>query len=371
MTRLRLGIVIAALFGGVAAVATAQTTTAQTTTAQTTTAQTTRSSTTQFDHPFLAELDRECRELYPQAEARTVRVVVPVPVPVEEFLARIDPKLRAQLQANSPRLFVRAPATQAVQVSPESNLIPLPSSNATLNVEFTGMILNSSGDVLLPVYIDPASAQSPLVVNVDDRQATTARVVGSDRLTALTIVRLAEPAGELAKFSKARPGSGAILLMISPTRRQARLGVWTGTPAEGENAIAITRQGRVAAIVRNGHALYPTTFAPIVEQLLTSGVVRRASLGVQIMAVRADDPQRVQLKELGARAAARIVDVLPDSAAAQAGLQAGDLILSLAGEAIEDIPTFAAALANKSGPTELMILRDGGPRRIVVDLKVQ
>jgi hypothetical protein len=333
-------------------------------------AQTTRSTTAQPAHPLLAALDAECQQLYQQIETRTVRVVVPVPVPVDEFLAHVEPKVRAQLQANSPRLFVRAPATQAVQVSPDSNLIPLPSGNATLNVEFTGLILNRDGDVLLPVFIDPAYAQSPLIVNVDDRQATTAHVVGADRLTALTIVRLAEPAGEVAKFSKVRPPIGSILLMISPTRRQARLGVWTGA-AEGDNAIAITRQGRVAAIVRNGHALYPATFAPIVDQLLASGVVRRASLGVQIMAVRAEDPQRVQLKELGARSAARIVEVLADSAAARAGLQAGDIILSLAGEAIEDIPTFAAALANKTGPTELMILRDGEPRKIVVDLKVQ
>ena len=335
-------------------------------------AQTTRSiATTQSAHPFLAALDAECQQLYQQAEARTVRVMVPMPVPVDEFLAHIDPKLRAQLQANSPRLFVQAPATQAVQVTPEPNLIPLPSANATLNVESVGLILNADGDVLLPLFIDPAYARSPLVVNVDDKKATTARIIGADRQTALTIVRLAEPAGEVAKFSKSRPALGGIMLMLSPTRRQARLGVWTGAAVEGDNAIVINRQGRVAAIVRNGHALYPTTFAPIVQQLEAGGVVRRAQLGVQIMAVRADDPQRVQIRELGARPAARIIEVLPDSAAAQAGLQAGDFILSLAGEAVEDIPTFAAALANKSGPTELMILRDGEVRKIVVELKVQ
>jgi S1-C subfamily serine protease len=52
---------------------------------------------------------------------------------------------------------------------------------------------------------------------------------------------------------------------------------------------------------------------------------------VQIMAVRGDDPQRVQVKDLGARPAARVMDVLDDSAAAKAGVQPGDLILSLAG----------------------------------------
>jgi S1-C subfamily serine protease len=160
-----------------------------------------------------------------------------------------------------------------------------------------------------------------------------------------------------------------MMLMMSLTRRQVRLGLWTG--GQDDNVIAITREGRVGAIVRHGRPLYPTTFGPIIEQLLTTGVVRRAQLGVQIMAVRPDDPQRVQSKELGARPAARVLDVLAESTAGKAGLKPGDLILSLAGEAVEDIPTFAAALANKNGPTELLVLRDGQPRKIVVDLKVQ
>ncbi len=338
-------------------------------------AQTTRSSTTttpQPAHPLLAALDQECQQLYQQAESRMVRVMVPVPVPVDEFLARVEPRVRAQLKANSPRLFVQAPATQSVQVAPQSNLIPLPSANATMNVEFAGLILNQKGDVLLPLFIDPAFVQSSLVVNVDGRRATTARVVGADRLTALTIVRLAEPAGEDAKFTRARPALGALMLMVSPTQRAARLGMWTGSGAgEDENAIVINREGRVAALMRNGHALYPSTFAPIIDQLLAAGVVRRAQLGVQITAVRADDPLRVQMKQLGARPAARVVDVLEESAAAKGGLQPGDLILSLGGEAVEDIPTFAAAMANKNGPTELHILRGGEARTIVVDLKVQ
>ena len=337
-----------------------------------TSAQTTRASATQPTeptHPALAALDGEIRQLYRQAESRIVRVHVPVPVPVDDFLARFDPHVRAQMKGGATRLFVRAPGTQSVQVTPESNLIPLPSVNATLNVEFVGLVLTREGDVLLPLFIEPAYAREPLTVNIDDEKATTARVVGADRATALTIVRLAEPAGEVAKFSKARPPLGSLMLMMSLTRRQVRLGVWTG--GQDENVIAITREGRVGAIVRNGHPIFPTTFGPIVEQLLTSGVVRRAQLGVQIIAVRPDDPQRVQMKELGARPAARVLDVLADSAAAKAGLKPGDLILSLAGEAVEDIPTFAAAMANKNGPTELLVLRDGQPRKIVVDLKVQ
>ena len=69
--------------------------------------------------------------------------------------------------------------------------------------------------------------------------------------------------------------------------------------------------------------------------------------------------------------AARVMDVREDAPAARGGLRAGDVILALAGESVEDSPTFAAALANKSGPTELLILRDGKPHKIVVELKVQ
>jgi hypothetical protein len=342
------------------------------------TAQTTRATATTASapsaHPNFAAFDAECQQLFRHAEARIVRVHVPVPVPVDEFLARFDPKLRAQLKPNAPRLFVQAPATTqqaAVQVAPESNLIPLPSVNATLNLEFAGLVLNREGDVLLPLFIDPTFVRSPLMVNVDDRQATTARIVGADRQTALTIVRLAEAAGEPATFTKSRPPPGSLMLMIAPTRRAARIGVWTGAGAPDEHAILVNREGRVAAFVRNGRPLYPSTFAPVVDQLLNGGVVRRAQLGVQIMAVRSDDPQRVQLKELGARPAARVMDVLENSPADRGGLRRGDVILSLAHEPVEDIPTFAAALANKSGPTELLILRDGKPHKVVVELKVQ
>jgi membrane-associated protease RseP (regulator of RpoE activity) len=364
--RRRIGIVITIAVAVVLALATSATAQATRATAATT-------APAPAPHPNLAALDAECQQLFRHAEARIVRVTVPMPVPVDDFLARFEPKVRAQLKPNAPRLFVQAATTRqaAVQVAPESNLIPLPSVNATLNVEFAGLVLNREGDVLLPLFIDPEFVRGSLMVNVDGRHATTARVVGADRQTALTIVRLAEAAGEPALFQKSRPPHGSVMLMISPTRRAARLGVWTGSGAPDEHAILVNRDGRIAAFVRNGRPLYPATFAPVVDQLLSGGVVRRAQLGVQIMAVRPDDPQRAQLKDLGARPAARVMDVLENSPAARGGLRAGDVILSLANEPVEDIPTFAAALANKSGPTELLILRDGKPHKVVVELKVQ
>ena len=79
----------------------------------------------------------------------------------------------------------------------------------------------------------------------------------------------------------------------------------------------------------------------------------------------------VELEQLPpARAAAlRVVKIFPDSAAAAGGLKVDDLILSLAGEPVEDLPTFAAAISSHSGPTELKLIRYGKETTVTVKLE--
>jgi membrane-associated protease RseP (regulator of RpoE activity) len=332
-------------------------------------------STTQ---PALASLDAEIQQLYRDAQESTVRVQVPIRISVDhpfiKWRMQLDPELRRQLEAprnrgESLRMYVQAPASQPVQTTPEANRIPIPSPSAVITVEYVGLVLNAQGDVLLPLYIDKSYLDSPLQVSLNERLATTAKVVASDRQTSLSIVRLADATGTPCRFAASLPPTGALLLMMSPTRRAARLALWTG--GQDDNAILINRNGEIAGIVRNGHPLFPSTFMPVVEQLLSSGTVRRAQLGVRIHEVPADDPRRVKIPALGARPAARVEEVLPDSAAATAGLQMDDMILSIGGEAVEDVATFAANIANRRGRTELLILRDGREQSIVVDLQAQ
>ncbi len=61
--------------------------------------------------------------------------------------------------------------------------------------------------------------------------------------------------------------------------------------------------------------------------------------------------------------------VIRGSSAERAGLRAGDLLLSLAGEAVGDIPSLAAAIANRSGETELQVLRNGTVLDVSAELK--
>ena len=327
--------------------------------------------------PALAALDRELQTLFDHAKACTVRAQVPVHLstehPLVKWRAQLDPKLQEQVaRGDLPRLYLEpttAPATAPAlgRTATQSNN-PEPSASARLTVEFVGLVLNDRGDVLLPLHVDERALDGRSIsVSFDEASATTARIIATDRKTSLTVIRMEAPSGKPVRFAGSRPAEGALVLLVSPVRRHARVGLWAG--GEDENAIVFNREGEVAGIVRNGHGLYTSTLMPIIEQLSAGREVRRAELGVKIRAVPADDARRIEQPALGSRPAARVEEVKPGSAAAKGGLRQGDVILSLAGEPVEDIVTFAAAIANRRGTTELQILRDGAERTLTVDLQ--
>ena len=327
----------------------------------------------------LAALDRDVQQLFRRVQQRTVRVSVPIHLPAsmqqEHPLAkwgeRFDSKLKQQLDAARARgaeIYVeqRPATTQATAVNGEGMRVPLPATTV-VDAEFIGLVINESGDVLVPLHIDPAYAPPKLLVTLDEQHVTTATVIGSDRLTSMSVIRLAEPPEGAVQFASSKPAAGSMVLLLSPTRRAARLSVWTG--GTQENAVVVNLNGEIAGIARNGHVLYPGTILPITEQLIETGRVDRATLGVYIRDVPPQDPRRAELAALGARAAALVVEVAPQSQAQRAGVQRGDLIIGFAGEAVEDVATFAAAIASRRGKTDLRIIREGKEQTIAVDLQ--
>ena len=180
------------------------------------TAQTTRATrhdrqTTPHPEPALRSI-AEVQQLYAQAESRDRRVHVPVPVPVDEFLARFDPK-RPRTAASRTRRGCscrRRRRRRSVQVAPGIKPHPAPvrQRHAQRRIRRAGA-QPQRRRAAAAVHRSGVRARSPLIVNVDDEQATTARIVGADRQTALTVVRLAEAGGRaVAKFSKSRPPPG-------------------------------------------------------------------------------------------------------------------------------------------------------------------
>jgi hypothetical protein len=340
-----------------------------------------RAQTTQ---PALAALDRDVQGLFTGISQSVVRVNVPVLIPNRiaeqehpffKYRSLIDPKLLAQLEAararGGARVYIeQRPATTQSSTQAaggEMNRIPMPATTI-VNAEFIGLVLNKTGDVLVPLHIDTAYLPSPrLQVTLDGEHVTTGVVVASDRSTSLSVIRLAQAAGEPVRFAKARPALGGLVMLLSPTRRAARLSVWAG--GNDDNAVVVNLSGEVAGLVRNGHALYPTTLTPIIGQLVAGQKVQRARLGVAIRDVPPEDPLRTRLTALGARAAARVEEVMGNSPAEQAGIKPGDLIIGFADEPVEDVASFAAAIANHRGRTVLRIIRDGQEQSIPVNLQ--
>jgi S1-C subfamily serine protease len=103
----------------------------------------------------------------------------------------------------------------------------------------------------------------------------------------------------------------------------------------------------------------------IIGTLMSEGRVRRAYLGI------AGGPRPLPPKavaELGSRSAVEVVEVMPGSPADRAGLRPEDLIVSLGGEAVDDVTNvqrlMAADLIGK--PLEALVIREGRTVRIEI-----
>jgi S1-C subfamily serine protease len=230
-----------------------------------------------------------------------------------------------------------------------------------------GVILDDRGLVLVAAYIDPELLRDkPLQVRLSGGEQVDAALVGSDQQTNVTLLRLVKPAGTPADLADSKPVDGSLVLVFSPHSDRVQLSVWTG--GASENGIVVTTAGRIAGFANGGQFLSAAAAGPIVQQLAAHGRVKRAVLGVRVTEVRADDPLRQRLPALGTQPAMRVDRVSAESAADKSGLQAGDLILSVAGESVGDLPTFAAAIAARQGATEMRVLRNGTVITVTVEL---
>lgn len=105
-----------------------------------------------------------------------------------------------------------------------------------------------------------------------------------------------------------------------------------------------------------GFAVPITNAVPIADQLIETGEVRFAQLGVRGQNV---DPRTAELYGLETREGAVVVEVEPGSGADEAGLQQGDIIVGFDGEDVTSFPELAGMVrAHEPGDTvTLEILR--------------
>ncbi len=374
--------------------------------------------------PLLESLNRETESLYHEVGASLVRVQLPQPLWLNAYAMepmnhwdKLDPEVRKRLEQQkknsqdvgnsalrlSARQSTGAATTrpnegsydQPVKVQGQGTIIFVPAaqndaSNAkpprdpvlggklqmdvnnvvSFSPNNIGLLLDDAGHVLVPLYIERQACDEARVrVALADGPTLDAKFIGSDRQTNLTLLQVDKAGGKPVKLSIHKPVDGTLVLYISPIDGSGRLGLWNG--GQQDYGIIFTTDGGVAGIARFGQFLGGGACHLIAEQLIHFGAVRRATLGVIISEIRKDDPLREQLPVLGSRTAMRIDEVIPGSAAEKAGLKAGDLLLALAGEAVSDIPSFAAAVAARSGATELQVLRGSDVLKVTVEFQQQ
>ena len=137
----------------------------------------------------------------------------------------------------------------------------------------------------------------------------------------------------------------------------------------GINTASFNPRGSMAGNIGLGFAIPADIARNIMGQLIANkGVVRRGTLGVETQDVDARLAQALGLADAHGAAVTR---VFPDSAAAEAGLRAGDVIVAANGQRIDD----GEALRNFQGlqsPDAKVILdvvRDGKPLQVTTGLR--
>jgi S1-C subfamily serine protease len=339
----------------------------------------------QTTFPALKQVSHEMQALYASVRPSVARVQFPPPkwaaalLDEDELMRkwdqRLSPDMRRQLHEQLSRSHLDANLQSTTAESTEEqkahqHLIPrsdggydlattMPSSRASvMGPRSVGLIYDDAQHLIVPYFIErDAVGDTPLKLCVGDGSMVTATFVGSDRPTNLTVLKLNKPAGKAIHLTGKKPAEGELVMLLAASGDSSRLVVWTG--GQQDNGVVVTLDGDVAGFTRYGQFLAARHCRPLVEQIIRTGSVKRAELGVVA----------TQTDAQGINPLIRIDQVMRNSAADKAGLKRGDIIQEVADEPIVDLPTFAAAIAVSRGPTKLRIERGGDSLDVVVNLQ--
>jgi serine protease Do len=116
-----------------------------------------------------------------------------------------------------------------------------------------------------------------------------------------------------------------------------------------------------------GFAIPSDIVAHIVEDLRDDGMVERGWLGVHIQSIDDDLAGSLGLEETKG---ALVAEVTPDSPAAKAGLEQGDVILKYAGQPIDELRALTRAVGDTEAgtKTKVVVWRDGSERTLEVEI---
>lgn len=264
----------------------------------------------------------------------------------------------------------------------------IPPSQRTERGQGSGVIYDSSGLLLTNAHVVEGTTR--VMVGLPDGRRVEGKVVGSDSVTDLAVVRLSGPGpwpvAALGDSDALQVGEWVIAvgnpfgldqtvtlgIVSNLNRNAAALGITdkrlqliqtdaainpgnSGGPllnADGEviGINTLVRSGPGAGL---GFAIPVNQARSVAQQLVTSGKVSHAMVGVALEPVRNG--------EGAASAGAKVRSVMPGGPAARAGVRAGDVVVAAAGQPVAD-PAALIQVVSRHGvgrPLLLELDRDG------------
>ena len=271
----------------------------------------------------------------------------------------------------------------------------------------SGFVVSSDGLILTNAHVVDGSDK--VTVTLKDGRTFEGEVMGTDSFTDVAVIKI-EPEEELPAVSLAdsevlQPGEWAIAIgnplgldntvttgIVSATgRSSAQVGVGDKRVSFIQTDAAINpgnsggpllnAKGEViginTAIIQNaqglGFAIPINTARDVAEELIATGKVEHSFLGIQMAQLSPELKQQLKSEknlEVNADEGVLIVDVVPDSPAAKAGLKSGDIIREIAGEEIVKSEEVQQAVAKTDVGEELALTLERDGKQIDTDVTV-
>ena len=256
----------------------------------------------------------------------------------------------------------------------------------------SGVIVNPDGYILTNHHV--VAGADRVEVELSDRRVLTATVVGDDAPSDLAVLKV-QATGlrtiPLADSDKARVGDVVLAIgnplgigqtvtsgILSAKGRTTGTGdgsfqdfLQTDAPINRGNSggALVNLQGELLGInsqilspsggsIGLGFAIPSNMAKNVMSQLISSGSVRRAKLGVMVQPITADLASSLGLSDVRG---ALVNQVEPGSPAERAGLEQGDVITEVAGRRVSDGNELRNAISSTTPGTSvaLKIVRDG------------
>jgi putative serine protease PepD len=270
-----------------------------------------------------------------------------------------------------------------------------PMGSGTAQAQGSGFVYDSSGHVITNAHVVDGAQSAK--VRFADGKTYDATAVGLDASTDLAVLKVEAPSSalhplELADSSQAAVGD-VVVAIGSPfgLENSVTAGIVSalGRSMKAPNGYTITGSIQTDAAINHGNsggplldldgkvvgvnaqiesesggndgvgfAIPSSTVKSIVTQILEDGSVQHAYLGVSVTAAADGTP------------GAQLADVRSGTPAAEAGLQAGDVLTAVDGDAVSSAAALQSAIdAKKPGDRVILdYLRDGAHRTVTVTL---